>query len=111
MSGTKSGGKKASKTNKERWGNDFYKRIGQKGGRNSKLGGFASEKIGKDGLTGKERAALAGRKGGLKSRRGKAKKDKEPVKKQPAKKPVRKSSNLGTHKKRSSWLRVFRRNK
>lgn len=34
-----------------------------------KRGGFASEKIGKDGLTGLERARLAGAKGGRISRR------------------------------------------
>ena len=34
MSGTKAGGMKAAKTNLERHGADFYKRIGQKGGQN-----------------------------------------------------------------------------
>ena len=34
MAGTKIGGQKAAKTNKLRHGSDFYKRIGQKGGRN-----------------------------------------------------------------------------
>lgn len=38
-----------------------------------KTGGFASEKIGKDGLTGLQRAVLAGAIGGRKSRRGPAK--------------------------------------
>lgn len=45
--------------------------IGVAGGKKSRGGGFASNKIGKDGLTGKERAEIAGRKGGLKSRRTK----------------------------------------
>ena len=69
MSGTIAGGKKAAKTNKEKHGKDFYANIGRKGGKASGTGGFASNKIGKDGLTGLERARLAGQKGGLKSRR------------------------------------------
>ena len=69
MSGTVSGGKKAAQSNMKKHGKDFYKRIGQKGGKNSKRGGFASEKIGKDGLTGAERAKLAGAKGGRISKR------------------------------------------
>lgn len=64
MSGTKAGGTKAAKTNKERHGEDFFKKIGAKGGRNGKgpdyKGGFASNH---------ELAVLAGRKGGAKSRR------------------------------------------
>ena len=69
MSGTVSGGKKAAQSNMKKHGKDFYKRIGQKGGKNSTRGGFASQKVGKDGLTGLERARLAGAKGGRKSRR------------------------------------------
>ena len=69
MSGTVSGGKKAAQKNKELHGNNFYKEIGRKGGKRSTTGGFASQKLGKDGLTGLERARLAGAKGGLKSRR------------------------------------------
>lgn len=70
MVGTKAGGLKAAKTNKERNGEDFYKRIGQKGGKIiGKKGGFASEKVGEDGLTGLERARIAGKKGGSTSRR------------------------------------------
>lgn len=49
--------------------------MGRIGGRLSRNGGFASKKVGKDGLTGKERASLAGQKGGAMSkRRGKKKK-------------------------------------
>lgn len=44
---------------------------GAKGGRQSNTGGFASDKRGADGLTGRERAAIAGAKGGSISRRGK----------------------------------------
>lgn len=64
MAGTKAGGMKAARTNKELWGEDFYKRIGQKGGRNGHTGGFASNR---------ELARIAGAKGGRKSRRGPAK--------------------------------------
>lgn len=73
MTGTKAGGLKAAKTNYERHGEDFYARIGKKGGMNGRTGGFFSNKIGKDGLTGRERARVAGREGGLISRRGPAK--------------------------------------
>lgn len=70
MSGTKAGGTKAAKQNYSRYGKDFYKRIGAMGGKLGKTGGFASTSVGRDGLTGKERAAAAGRAGGLLSRRG-----------------------------------------
>ena len=53
--------------------------IGSKGGSNGKgpgyKGGFASNEVGEDGLTGRERAKLAGAKGGAISRRGPAKDD------------------------------------
>lgn len=75
MSGTKAGGLKARNTNLERHGEDFYSRIGKKGGQNGHTGGFNSEKIGKDGLTGFQRAKIAGAKGGSISRRGPARKD------------------------------------
>lgn len=65
MAGTRAGGLKAAKTNKIKNGPDFYSRIGRKGGKNGHTGGFASN----PGL-----ARIAGRKGGLKSRRGPAKK-------------------------------------
>lgn len=82
MSGTIKGGKKAAKTNKEKHGSDFYARIGRKGGKNSKTGGFASEKVGKDGLTGLQRAKIAGQKGGTKSRRGMSKEKIEQIRKE-----------------------------
>ena len=70
MAGTKEGGKKASITNKEKHGEDFYKRIGSKGGKSGdhSKGGFAANP---------ELAREAGRKGGKKSRRGKSKKNSE----------------------------------
>ena len=42
MAGTNIGGKQAALTNKERHGEDFYKKIGAKGGHKSRGGGFAS---------------------------------------------------------------------
>lgn len=64
MAGTKAGGLKASATNIAKYGADFYKRIGQKGGRNGHTGGFASNP---------ELARIAGAKGGRISRRGASK--------------------------------------
>lgn len=53
---------------------EYFRMIGRKGGKiggkKSWNGGFASEIHGKDGLTGQERARIAGRKGGKKSKRG-----------------------------------------
>lgn len=72
MAGTKIGGKKAAATNKSKYGSTFYASIGAKGGKKGKTGGFASDKPGADGLTGRERARLAGSKGGKLSRRSKA---------------------------------------
>lgn len=40
MVGTKAGGLKAYKTNIEKNGKDFYKRIGSIGGKNGHTGGF-----------------------------------------------------------------------
>jgi general stress protein YciG len=67
MSGTAAGGLKARETNKERYGTDFYKVQGKKGGSTStkKPKGFAANP---------ERARLAGKKGGAVSRRGSRKK-------------------------------------
>ena len=66
MVGTKAGGIKAASTNLLRHGKDFYARIGKKGGQNGHTGGFAANP---------ELAKICGRKGGLISRRGKAKKN------------------------------------
>jgi general stress protein YciG len=73
MPGTIEGGRKAAATNKAKYGDGFYSSIGRKGGKRSSTGGFASLKVGKDGLTGAERAKLAGAKGGKLSKRGPAK--------------------------------------
>ena len=68
MSGTKAGGLKAAQRIKEKQGPDFFARIGAIGGRNGHTGGFAANP---------ELARRAGRIGGLKSKRGPAKKKKE----------------------------------
>jgi len=62
MSGTKIGGIAAAVTNKQRQGEDFYRRIGSKGGKNGHTGGFAADR---------ELARRAGAKGGTISRRTK----------------------------------------
>lgn len=77
MAGTKAGGLKAAATNKELYGEGFYARIGKKGGKNGTTGGFASNVVGADGLTGRQRAVLAGAIGGHISRRGPIKKNLE----------------------------------
>lgn len=68
MVGTKAGGLKAAATNKAKYGEDFYKIQGRKGGQNGHTGGFYANR---------ELAKLAGAKGGRISKRGKAKKDKQ----------------------------------
>jgi hypothetical protein len=74
MAGTKVGGQKAAATNKIKYGSDFYASIGAQGGKKGRTGGFASNKKGTDGLTGRERARAAGSKGGRISRRSKVSK-------------------------------------
>lgn len=63
MPGTRKQGLAAAATNKRKYGEDFYVRIGALGGKNGNTGGF----------TDRELAKRAGRLGGLKSKRGKAK--------------------------------------
>lgn len=60
MSGTREGGLKAAKTNRKKYGKNFYKINGAKGGKNGHTGGFASNPA---------LARLAGAKGGRVSRR------------------------------------------
>lgn len=71
MAGTKAGGQKAAATNKARYGNNWYAKIGARGGRNGHTGGFATmdEETGQYLL-----AKRAGAIGGKISKRGKAKK-------------------------------------
>ena len=62
MAGTKIGGQRAAATNKKNHGEDFYAKIGAKGGKLGTTGGFyANRKL----------ASEAGRKGGTISRRSK----------------------------------------
>lgn len=69
MPGTKAGGRKAAATNMKKYGSEFYKRIGSKGGQNGHTGGFASNP---------ELARTAGAKGGRISKRcGSGRKEKE----------------------------------
>lgn len=79
MVGTKAGGLKASQTNRERHGEDFYARIGKKGGENGHTGGFAADHA---------LARAAGRKGGLKSSRKGIKTGQGKTKPRNRKKPV-----------------------
>jgi hypothetical protein len=73
MAGTKAGGLKASQTNRDRYGKDFYEKIGAKGGRNGHSGGFASNNLCGCNYQPEshKKASCAGYKGGRKSRRGK----------------------------------------
>lgn len=63
MAGTKEGGKNAAATNKSKYGDNFYARIGAIGGKKGKTGGFWANR---------ELARIAGAKGGAISRRGKS---------------------------------------
>lgn len=62
MAGTKAGGKAAAATNKAKYGDDFYARIGKEGGQRGRTGGFFADR---------ELARKAGAKGGRISRRTK----------------------------------------
>ena len=62
MSGTKTGGLAAAKTNKNKYGPDFYARIGSIGGKKGHTGGFYKNR---------ELARIAGARGGRISRRTK----------------------------------------
>lgn len=70
MAGTYEGGVKAAKANRERHGDDFYARIGSKGGKKSRGGGFAANR---------ELASRAGKIGGQRSKRGYPKPEYEDV--------------------------------
>lgn len=62
MAGTKQGGRLAAQKNKSKYGSDFYAKIGAKGGKLGRTGGFFANR---------ELARLAGTKGGRISRRTK----------------------------------------
>ncbi len=63
MAGTAKGGRLAAEQNKKRYGADFYRVIGTKGGRQGRTGGFAA------GEAGRKRASYWGSVGGSRSRR------------------------------------------
>ncbi len=63
MAGTKAGGRAAARTNKSKYGENFYADIGRIGGKLGRTGGFFANR---------ELARIAGAKGGKISRRGKA---------------------------------------
>lgn len=60
MAGTKAGGEAAAKTNKQKYGKDFYAKIGAMGGKLGRTGGFYANR---------ELARTAGAKGGKISKR------------------------------------------
>jgi hypothetical protein len=62
MAGTKQGGQAAAATNKKKYGADFYAKIGSKGGKLGRTGGFFANR---------DLARAAGAKGGRISRRTK----------------------------------------
>lgn len=64
MAGTIEGGKATAETNKRKYGEDYYKKIGAMGGKKLVPKGFATMD--------KAKLAEIGRKGGLISRRGKS---------------------------------------
>ena len=71
MAGSVAGGKKTAITNKARYGDDFYVRLGREGGKVSRAPkGFATDR---------DRARWAGAKGGKISRRGPAKPKHQPI--------------------------------
>ena len=63
MAGTAQGGRMAAQKNKQRYGKDFYARIGAMGGKKGHTGGFAANR---------ELARIAGARGGRVSRRNKS---------------------------------------
>jgi general stress protein YciG len=62
MAGTKAGGQAAAATNKKKYGSDFYAKIGAKGGKLGRTGGFYANR---------DLARQAGAMGGRISRRTK----------------------------------------
>lgn len=70
MAGNMEGGRKAAQTNKRKYGENWYREIGAKGGRNGHTGGF---------YVNRALARVAGAKGGRISKRGRARKDLEDV--------------------------------
>lgn len=65
MAGTAKGGRLAAMKNKQKYGSDFYAKIGRMGGQRGHTGGFAA------GEEGRKRASVYGAIGGSHSRRRK----------------------------------------
>lgn len=63
MAGTAKGGRLAATKNKQKYGSDFYAKIGRLGGQKGRSGGFAA------GEEGRKRASYYGAIGGSISRR------------------------------------------
>jgi hypothetical protein len=63
MAGTAKGGRLAAEKNKQKYGSDFYSKIGKKGGERGHTGGFAA------GEEGRKRASRFGAIGGSISKR------------------------------------------
>lgn len=97
MAGNKIGGQKAAATNKAKYGEGFYARIGKMGGQKGHTGGFAANP---------ELARIAGKKGGQISRRGPAKKDGKDKAKNTE---TIETPEHGTQKSIHLWKRVFRK--
>lgn len=91
MAGNKAGGAKAAKTNKERHGEDFYARIGAKGGRNGHTGGFAANR---------ELASICGAIGGSRSTR-------KGVKNGEGKNPKKKTEETAKQEKTGFLTKIF----
>ena len=72
MTQTKEGGRKVRETMYEKYGRDYYTKIGAAGGTKSSNGGFASLLVDENGLTGRARARKYGAVGGRISRRKRA---------------------------------------
>lgn len=68
MAGSPAGGLKAAKTNRKKYGRDFYQRIGAEGGKVSSTGGF-HQMSREDPASHREHSATGGRR----SRRGSSK--------------------------------------
>lgn len=98
MAGTKAGGKAAASTNKSKYGADFYRYIGARGGANGHTGGFYANR---------ELARAAGAKGGSISRRGKAKPKAEFMEEPTARVPS--SSVVAMTKYEYIWKRLCKR--
>ena len=68
MAWTKDGSKAAAKTNKAKFGEDFYRNIGSMGGKKGTTGGFWHKKYVQNDV---EAVREAGKKGGAMRHRGK----------------------------------------